>query len=1147
MRDIASRANDKQARASNPTVSAWVSANAGSGKTHVLVNRVIRLMLTGTPPEKILCLTYTRAAAAEMSNRLYKNLAEWIPLDDDALIDKIHKNTGHIRFEKDQLAAPRRLFAKALETPGGLKIQTIHAFCEQLLHRFPLEAGVTSGFTVMEDRQANDLLGKVRSEFFAAIEQSNDYAMRGYLAEVVKFSGGEKTFGELLEKLLDQRDKLTPVYLQLDEASKRLAAGLGIDPDDTVKDIKSKASSELDRSALKHALSILEAQTNNKDKAQATVLAQLLQTSSDRVVFEKLQELFLTAKAEPKSRKNLCSADCVKKHPDVFQTLEKEADRFTALFDKFKAINILRATDAALHVGKVITSKYEAEKNRLGLYDYQDLIAKVLVMFAQMPDAAWVLYKLDGGLDHILIDEAQDTSPAQWDIVQFLADDFFSGVGARQSMSRSIFAVGDRKQSIYSFQGADPESFDQRKRHFQQAVELCGQQFEAVEFDVSFRSTEQVLDVVDRVFAQSQAVRGVGETDHLAHRHGQPGIVELWPLEEKMTPEKKPAWVPGDGETGDSHARIKLAKKIALKIKGWLDSGEILASENRPIRPGDILILVRRRTQLMAALVRALKQADIPIAGVDRLKLTQHIAVQDLMALARFALLPQDDLNFAGLLKSSLLEKDNGKTFNDEDLILLAADRGECSLWSSFLRETVSGGIYDTAKTLLLEWQERARRLLPFEFFSSVLNTDKKRWSILQRLGSEAGEPIDAFLALTQDYERTSVPTLQGFLSWVESGDTEIKREMEKNDNEVRIMTVHGAKGLEAKIVIMPDSYDVPDGKNVPKLLYVDDATPMWKLTGKFETPLTSALKNRHLDDSNEELNRLLYVAMTRACDRLYIGGAQSRNKIKENSWYKLVENILCRPEHETPDPVFGKVWKVSRDHGGEEIEKNPAIALQPPAPVPVWANEHPASGSHNTDWVAPSQMGTDKADNRELYLSPLAAVSKNRFQRGNLIHKMLQHLPEVPPERQKEVAEHYIFDQGSNLSKQERLQTLAETLTILTDEKFAPVFGPGSVAEAPIVARIKMKSGSEMVLNGQIDRLKIGDSKILIVDYKTNRPAPATANSVNRQYIRQLAAYRLALLEIYPEHTIQAALLWTHSGVLMEIDEKQLIDVFST
>ncbi|HFC05157.1 MAG TPA: hypothetical protein ENJ55_05570, partial [Rhizobiales bacterium] len=553
---------------------------------------------------------------------------------------------------------------------------------------------------------------------------------------------------DLLASILGRRNELEIVYEDLQAASCRLAKALGIGVNDTFESLVTESKAGWNLTALETAKKVLASQPGSTNQTTSMLLDRLLKTDKASDVFDVLFKITHTAKGTMKTDRSLCSPKCAKEFPDTLQALQELAVSASQLIEKINAVKILKTTESAMYVGKIITQEYDAEKNRLGVYDYQDLISKVLGMFSRMPDAAWVLYKLDGGLDHILIDEAQDTSPAQWDIIQFLADDFFTGAGARPDILRSIFAVGDRKQSIYSFQGAAPESFDLRHRYFRQVVRQCGLKFESVDFEVSFRSTSPVLELVDEVFAQAIAAEGVDKTIHSAQRATAPGLVELWPLEEKASTEKHSAWVPHSNPASESQAQVRLAQKIARKIRLWLDSGERLHSVDRAVRPGDILILVRKRTLFMAALVRALKLAGVPVAGVDRLLLTRHIAVQDMLALAQFVLTPQDDLNFAGLLKSTLLSRNDGSPFDDDDLIFISTNRGDKSLWAAFLDASENSDFYSNARSELEKWRDLAGQVPPFEFFSGVLITDQKRKNILKRLGSEAGEPIDAFLAL---------------------------------------------------------------------------------------------------------------------------------------------------------------------------------------------------------------------------------------------------------------------------------------------------------------------------------------------------------------------------------------------------------------
>ncbi len=1150
-----SKASQDQSRASNPDVSAFVSANAGSGKTHVLVNRVIRLMLNGTAPEKILCLTYTKAAAAEMSNRLYKRLAEWIPLNDDELIEKIHENTGHVKFEKKQLAQPRRLFAKALETPGGLKIQTIHAFCEQLLHRFPIEAGVTADFQVMDDRQGGELMARVKNSFFNDILAANN-KQNTNLAEIVKYAAGQAGFDDLLQSLLNKRDEMRVIYEDLDATKLRLASALNVPVDITIADVYANAKQIIEPSAYTHARDILAARTTKTDKSQATLIDQILGLEAGPQVFSLLQTLFLTAKKQPKSDKSLCTPNCGKENPDVLALLQDGMASFISLYEKANCTTVLNASMALFEAGRAITQLYDAEKSRHGLNDYSDLISKVLTMFSSMESAAWVLYKLDGGLDHILVDEAQDTSPAQWEIIQFLADDFFTGAAVRPNLLRTIFAVGDRKQSIYSFQGAVPKSFDEKGTYFRNLIEQNGETFEPVNFDVSFRSSDVILKTVDDVFGQETAARGVDETVHEGVRDDAQGIIEVWPIIEKQPSEKLSIWAGQIDDETDQSTRLILSRKIAQKIRQWLDQKLVLTSKKRPIQPGDILILLRNRTQLMDGLVRALKLEDIPVAGVDRLELTSHIAIEDLTALARFCLLPQDDLNFAGLLKSSLLSRDDGSPLDDSDLLILTENLSDRCLWSQIQQFADAGKPYSNAVALLTKWRAHSQNLLPFEFFSSVLNTDNTSKKIFTRLGDEAGEPIDAFLLMAQEYEKTNVTTLQGFLSWLERGDSEIKREMEQQAGEVRIMTIHGAKGLEADIVIMPDTYDVPNTARMPSLVTVTENTQMWRLRSDFSTNLTEQLKQKYLLEAQEEHNRLLYVAMTRACERLYIGAAQTGKKLPENSWYNLISNVVCNDDNQYSDDVFGHVWRLGETPKNliENSSDSSLVEVSKP-PLPNWINQKPKWQKPTNKWLAPSSLSNLADEGFEFHLAPLTDTQENRFLRGNLIHKLLEYLPNVLNEK-RQMAQAYLNKYGKTLSKKDRDDTLNEVMALIEDPHFQDIFSCDGLSEVPIVAKITLPINDSQktenleesyVLNGQIDRLLIDDKRVLILDYKTNRPPPKNVSQINPQYIRQLAMYEMAMRQIYPNHTIKTGLLWTHTATLMEVPQSQLIDAFST
>jgi ATP-dependent helicase/nuclease subunit A len=1141
-------ANRDQAVASDPDASVWVSAHAGSGKTHVLVNRVIRLMLAGVPPERILCLTYTRAAAAEMSRRLFDVLSGWIPLDDEALIDRIHKISGYARFG-GELTKARRLFARALETPGGLKIQTIHAFCERLLQRFPVEAGVVPGFTVMDEIEAREVLSNVRRAVLAEARSLQGPAAAA-LAKVVGFAGDQQ-IDALVKELLSKRGELKRLLSDeglRDGAMERLARTLGVPAEVSEDSVWAMAVEGMDRALYAAAADALLEADGKTDPARGEEIREALATAEPEQVFAVLKHVFLTG-GQP--RKKLCTAATARQYPDVDEHLAAECQRIAELAEMERAVKVRDASTALFGFADQIVGRYEAEKRRLGRYDYDDLITRTLSMFNELEHAAWVLYKLDGGLDHILIDEAQDTSPEQWQIVQFLAEDFFSGEGQRPGVTRTVFAVGDRKQSIYSFQGADPDKFDAMRRYFQGKVADARLKFETVRPTVSFRSTQTILDAVDAVFAIAAAADGVtepgvAESLHQAVRQG-PGLVEIWEPEKPDDSESASPWQAGSARDSAAHPRLVLARRIAAMIRAWLDSGETLG-QGRPIRPGDILVLVRNRTTFMDALVRSLKQQGIEVAGADRLVLTRHIAIEDLLALARFTLLPDDDLTLAAVLKSPLVARNDGTAVDDDDLFELAHGRGRETLWERLHDAVASGAPYGTALERLKRWRGMADFMPPYEFFSHVLTADGGRRAIMDRLGSEAGEPLDAFLSLALEFAPGRAGSLQAFLAALGDSGAEIKRDMDQGANEVRVMTVHGAKGLEAPIVFLPDTCDPPTGRHDSAILFAPDEDgeepiPLWRLKTALETSGIAALREAQRQRDVQEYNRLLYVAMTRARDRLYVGGCQMNKELKDNCWYGFIGSALKPLAQEVRMADGQTVWRIESSESPAEEDDGrleaPILAAEPPA----WALAKPPPEPSAMRWLIASRIerqGDVGAGGAERVASPLAGLAEHRFRRGRLIHSLLQSLPDLPPTARADAGRRYLERAAGELEPAERDALLGEAMAILGEPSLEALFGPGSLAEVPLAA-VLGEDAARFGITGQVDRLAVADDEVVIADYKTNRPPPVTPEDTDPLYIRQLAAYRAALARLYPGRPIRCVLVWTDGPRVMEVPARML------
>ncbi|MGF7158658.1 ATP-dependent helicase/nuclease subunit A [Rhodoligotrophos appendicifer] len=1140
MSDAASTASALQSRASNPAVSAWVSASAGSGKTRVLVDRVIRLLLGGTEPARILCLTFTRAAAGEMSNRLFAVLSGWIGLEDAALIQKITELTGTVP-RASELSAARRLFTRALETPGGLKIQTIHAFCEKLLQRFPVEAGIVPGFSVMDERSADEVISTVRDEFLRKMAL-DPRSLQAQAFDTVSSYVNELSFDRILKEILDQRRQLVELLepRSFQEALARLRIFFDLQEDTTLGSIAREACNGADRSQLAAAMELL-AGAGTRMEAQSARIDAFLKAADDDAAFAAAKDIFCKSDGGPRADAYVISTSLAAKNPGVADALFAERDRILRLCEQERAMHVVTATEALLIVALSMLGAYEHQKRQQGQYDYDDLIDQTLSMLSRMHGAAWVLFKLDGGIDHILIDEAQDTSPVQWQIVEKIAEEFFAGSGARGDVARTLFVVGDHKQSIYSFQGADPQAFDDMHRAFRSRIHAASRLFEDVPLSVSFRSTADVLRAVDWVFAQVGAQAGLipfgGELrPHEPTRRGHAGLVEIWSKEIPLPKAPRPIWdAPVDHEDA-GHPRLRLAEKISATISGWLQEGSMLEAHGRPIRPGDIMILVRRRDRFVDALLRSLKRRGVPVAGADRLVLTEHIAIMDLIALGRFVLLPEDDLTLACVLKSPLLARDDGNPIDDDDLIDLCHSRAG-TLWTSLNSGVNKGLPYAAALNRLRGWFNKVDFKPPFTFFSEILGADGGRRNFVRRLGAEVNDPLDEFLRLTLEYEQAHTPSLQGFLHWLTSAETSIKRDMEHGSDEVRIMTVHGAKGLEANIVFLPDTCSPPRKQNDPAILFSPHDSrgagiPFWRLTTDYQGSAIESLREREQEAQRQEYNRLLYVAMTRARDRLYVCGYDSVRKASGVTWYDMIFEALAPNAEELPQADGSTIWRIQSKQTAEISSAAKDVICDIPGSLPQWLHTPPPSESEVKPLLATSLASTDGED--DVPLSPLAGMADSaRLTRGRLIHKLLEALPELSLTARETAARKFLAHPAHKLREDQQNNIWEEVSAILEDTRFAAVFAPGSLAEVPL-AGFSRDDGVKLV--GRIDRLAVTDDEVLIVDYKTNQSPPLSQNEVPEAYRRQLGIYAELAGRIFPSRHVRCALLWTYGPHLMEV-----------
>ncbi|WP_210215571.1 double-strand break repair helicase AddA [Mongoliimonas terrestris] len=1136
MIDVPSETRHRQRLATDPGASVFVSANAGSGKTYVLSRRVIRLLLAGVDPGRILCLTFTKAAAAEMANRVFDVLGRWAVLPDAALVAEIADLEG-TPPRPDQIAAARRLFARALETPGGLKVQTIHAFCEALLQRFSLEANLSGRFEVLDDRGAALLLAEAKAETVRLAALEADGPLGTALATLLALATDAQVDAALKAAVREREAFAAWIAANgtIDAAIDGLAGALGAPPGATLQSLDAAvlAAPDFDGPFLSRLIPVLDGAGTKAGEMADSLRAALAATdpAEKRALWA---HVFLTADRVPKPRKDSAIVKAVEEAlPGTKARFAAEADRLSALNTARAAVETAARTAALARVADRAIGLFEAMKARDGMLDYDDLIARTAALLSRADAAAWVQYKLDQGLDHVLVDEAQDTSPRQWQIVEALTAEFFAGAGARGRTRRTVFAVGDEKQSIYSFQGAAPRLFGESRARLKSLATAAEAPFHDLKLDLSFRSTPDVVKAVDAVFAAPTAHRGLAtELAPPAHetvRRADPGLVEVWP---EAVAEKSPEpenWEDPVDATGPGSPDVVLANRIADTVAGWIRTGERLAANGRRIRAEDVLILVRKRGPFVEAVNRALKQRGVPIAGADRLDVVNHIVARDLIAAARVGLVPEDDLSLAAVAKSPLVG------LSEDDLFRLAHGRPGSLIDAVETAAAAGDGAAARLLAAVAAWRRRADAIDPFAFFAALAGPDGARARFRARFGHEADEVIDELLRLALAFEARETPTLQGFLCRIEDTDEDVKREVVEGRDEVRVMTVHGAKGLEAPVVFLVDPGSAPvSGQHDPAVVRAGTAVGaplVWVAPGVRPAPVEAALAGFR-QSQEEEYRRLLYVGLTRARDRLIVAGIARAGK-PDGRWHTLVREALA-PAAETVTDADGRItawrWRLDADRPARPpVETAAAPAMTDP--LPAFLARRPAAQAAPVV-LTPSAAGAgvETAPVRAARVDAFERVRRPRApaaERGRIVHRLLEVLPDLDPADRRAKAEAFLAREATAFPEEARDAILAAVLAVLDDPAFGAVFGPGGRAEVGLLGGFSAPDGRTIAVSGQVDRLVVGQDAIQIVDYKTNRVVP---DAVPDAHVAQLALYRRVLADLHPDRPVTAAILWTEA-----------------
>lgn len=1103
-----------QARAAQPDAHVWLSASAGTGKTHVLTARVFRLLLQGVRPESILCLTFTKAGAAEMADRIHDRLAAWVQMEEGDLfrdLEALDEESGPEARDR-----ARRLFAEVLEsTGGGLRIQTIHGFCQQLLTAFPLEADLPPGFRPLDQREQAGLARQTLADLVVRAQEQGDDAIIDAI-QAISLRLGE---GGAEQYLLRCASRAADLDQLPDSILAWLQSELGLPEGDIADHLASQCADDV--FDMRTLAWVAQA---NADWGTGRALERCDRISRWRALAPPgrasgLRELHA---AWAKADGDLISAKGWV--PPINGYAEASArlhGRCAELLGVQALAQYAELLGAALHAGRSYARAYAEAKQLAGAVDFDDLIARTATLLSQPGIADWIRYKLDQRIDHILVDEAQDTNVSQWEIVGALAAEFFAGEGAKGDKVRTIFTVGDFKQAIFGFQGTSPQAFAAAQIAFQRHAEAADHLFHDLSLERSFRSTPAVLDLVDRTIATLGVDRlglSQGDVRHVS-ANPYPGEVLLW----KPTVAGLSDDAEGEEDWAADQERL-LAQSIARQVRQWIDDGMILESRGRPITAGDVMILVRRRSELARLIVARLYEEGVAVAGIDRLRLNAPLAVRDLLAAIRFAVQPEDDLNLASLLVSPLIG------WSQEQLMARLIGR-RTGLWRHLVQT-----LDDPALTPLRQLLVRADFTTPYRYLETILSGPAEgRRRLIERLGTEAADPIEELLNAALTFETDDHPSLQRFIDWFDRGEVEIVRDAAAQGDSLRLLTVHGAKGLQAPVVILADACLDPDvGNRIDSLLW-NGLPVLPPRKAERQGAIGQAVEAARAAE-REEHWRLLYVALTRAEEKLVVTGSlgpRAKGEPQPESWFTAVDAALASLGADwEADPLWGarRSWR-----GTEALAPR---ASEPMAPAenrihsePLWLRQPAPAEARPPRPLAPSAPVEDDVPH-----PPPTPAMRQAAERGRWLHALFERLPDVPAASRRDRADRWLTQQGVTDGAL-RHDVIDQALRVIENPRLADLFGPTALAEAPVAAVV-----GELVVAGTVDRLCVTDDRVQIIDFKTGRVAPFSAEEVPPAHVRQMAAYAAALQVIFPDRLIEAGLLYTSAPRLIALPSDLLV-----
>lgn len=1037
--------NLEQQSAADPSQSIWLHASAGTGKTKVLTDRLLRLLLKGTLPNKILCLTFTNAAANEMHERIYQKISNWAVISDAELRSEL-QDLGYDSFTPGDIKSAKNLLQVYLHKEESLNIHTIHSFCQKVLQKFPIEASVSPNFKVIDEISQPQIISDIKRLLI-----KDEKFLRE--ASLILTQMHDSKLNELFAEILGSQIKFKNFF----NACKTLIKYQGY---------------------LKKTLDIMHIN-------EAEIIEEICKKASEilgsRFEFEELKKMCLTQDGSRKKRLSFQKQDK--------DTLFAIQDIVFQGLDQIKSLKIFHASSSFYSLAKMLIEQYDQYKKQMGVLDYDDLIYYTQNLFLNSEFKDWILYKLDGGIEHILVDEAQDTNLYQWHLIMALISDFIAG-DTDDEREKSIFVVGDEKQSIYSFQGARYEYFAQVKQKIMQALSSAKKKNQMLNLKTSYRSSYIILETVNKIFRHVRSIDAqlfdIDNFDLDCHHQFYGGEVELWNAYLPDTQEEL-FWPVFSEEQEKRDPKNKLAKDIAKHIAELVESKRVLFSTGKQVCFGDFMILLRQRGELAQEIVSELKKLQIPVSGLDKILLMDDLSVQDLLSAAKFSLFPDDELNLACLLRSPLFG------LSEEELHKVTYGRNK--------------KLYLHLESHYPKIQEKLDKIINLahsiniaDFFHILVYGYNNLENFISHNGYGAADSIGHLIGLAVKFEQESSSSLQDFISWCNSYEIEISKDP-TSQNVVKIMTVHGAKGLQAPIVILPDTTSVP--RTDHKFFWDQNDYPFFAINSSIHNSFYKDLKQISSGLAYKEYLRLLYVAVTRAQEQLVVCGYSTNSKTDPEGWHSIVSNAISGDMESLAEGKFRYKSEKPSPEATMQISKTIDLPLL--------------------------NLGTDKeyiverAEINSEINSPLE--SSNALIYGELVHKILEDA--LQSKNLDLLSSHNLFD----LLPQNYADSMRNNLIQLKrDPEFLELLKEKLKVEIVIA--------SSMDYNfGRIDLLVIQKDKVIIIDYKTDSKVPSSSDLIPIKYQEQLRNYKRMVQNIYPDKMVEAKLLWLSVPKFMLVD----------